>query len=261
MGGKGREAKERSASQGAPSAEEQDSSFKLAFVEALNDPEVVRGLTKLIREANKDILEVVGNLRAEVKSLRDTVQQRDASINKLQLELSDLHMKYDALEQHGRRSSVRISGIPESEVDTDEAVVAIANDLLQLQPPLAARDIDVSHRLPSRRDSAEPRAVIVRFMMRKDRARFIAARKKLHPVNETRQHKLYINEDLTTFRAQLFSATRSQQKKGHIEQAWTFNGNIKIKDRRGQVKSIFSLDQLRKAIPEVNPNSIQMPQN
>ena len=40
---------------------------------------------------------------------------------------------------------------------------------------------------------------------------------------------MYINEDLTSTRARLFSTVRTLQKKRHFDQAWTYNGNVKVK--------------------------------
>ena len=198
--------------------QEREEQFKLSFVDALKDPEVGETLSKVIQRANQELIASVAALRSEVQGLRDAAKQKDATIAQLQREVRDLHDQYDALEQYGRRGSLRISGIPESQVDTDAAVVELANTELGLEPPLQMADIDISHRLPQRRGAPpdEPRTVIVRFMTRKDRNRVIAARRKLHQGNQAREYKCYINEDLTTYRSKLFITARGLLMKGLI---------------------------------------------
>ena len=161
----------------------------------------------------------------------------------------------DALEQYGRRSSLRISGIPEEEEeDTTAAVVLLANEVLELDPPLQPTDIDVSHRLRKPRNVRQriPAPIIVRSMTRKVRYRVISERKKLNNYNEDKQIKVYINEDLTTTRAQLFAKVRKLQKNQFFKQVWTFNGNIKVTDLQGHVKSINNLDDAQKCLPNIN---------
>ena len=130
----------------------EDTKFKLAFVEALEDD--------------------------QVRGLKTALADRDDTIAQLQGEVRRLRLQNDVLEQHGRRSSLRITGISETCEDTTAAVVALANDVLQLDPKLEEKDIDISHRLPKPHSAKEeePRPVIVRFMTRKDRRRVITER-------------------------------------------------------------------------------------
>ena len=77
-------------------------------------------------------------------------------------------------------------------------------------------------------------------------------RKHLKAVNIGKPVKIYINEDLTTQRAKLFSVGRSLLKDKHIEQVWTFNDNIKIKTLSGHVKSIQNMNDFKACLPNVN---------
>ena len=165
----------------------------------------------------------------------------------LQGEVRGLRLQNDALEQYGRRSSLRITGISETCEDTTAAVVALANDVLQLDPKLEEKDIDISHRLPKPRSAKEedPRPVIVRFMTRKDRRRVITERSKLKNHNKDNGTKIYINEDLTTHRAGLFRTVRKLLAQKHFNTAWTFNGNIKVTTRDNVVKSITTIDDIK----------------
>ena len=243
--------------------QERDALFKLSLVEAFADPQVQAALAKALKSANVELTQSVASLRQEVQSLKTAVQQRDAAISQLQQEVRQLQLQNDTLEQYGRRNNLRIKGIPETEEDTDVAVMKLGNEVLQLDPPLEPRDIESSHRLPPRHGAkpAEPRAVIVRFRIRKDRTRFISARKMLQPLNQSvdTEMRRYINEDLTMYRSKLYGVARQLQRTGAVEKVWTYNGTIKIKLRSGHVKSIAAIEDLRKALPEVDPARIVLP--
>ena len=204
-------------------------------------------LTQLLTAANKNIVDSISGLQAEIRTLKDKVAERDATIEELQGEVRQLRLQTDALEQYGRRSSLRITGISEDQEDTTKAVVDLANEVLELDPPLQEQDIDVSHRLnkPRNAPEGEPRPIIVRFMTRTDRYRVISERKTLKKYNEDNRKKIYINEDLTTYRARLFKTTRSLQARKYFKQAWTYNGNIKVTTQNGVVKPISTIDDIK----------------
>ena len=58
----------------------EDTEFKLAFVEALKDDQVVAKLTSIMRAANKDLMDQVSSLRGEVRSLKTALADRDDTI-------------------------------------------------------------------------------------------------------------------------------------------------------------------------------------
>ena len=115
---------------------DEDTKFKLAFMEALGDAQVAAKLTTIMRAANKDLVDQVASLREEVRGLKTALADRDATIAQLQGEVRGLRLHNDALEQYGRRSSLRITGISEDHEDTTAAVVSLANEVLQLDPNL-----------------------------------------------------------------------------------------------------------------------------
>ena len=209
---------------------------------------------RVIKSANQNLLDTVGALRDEVRSLKQTVADRDATIAQMRDNIADLQDKHDALEQYGRRNCLRIAGVSDTEEDTTAAVVYLANEVLKVQPPLDKQDITNSHRLPKPRNSPndQPCPIILRFNRKTDRDRVLKNRKHLKAVNIGKPVKIYINEDLTTQRAKLFSVGRSLLKDKHIEQVWTFNGNIKIKTLSGHVKYIQNINDFKACLPNVN---------
>ena len=195
---------------------EEDAHFKLRLVEALDDEQVAAKFAQIIRSGNQDILDGLVSLRAEVKSLRAELADRDATIVNLRGEIQRLRDDHDALEQY-----VRVSGIPEPNLqrdqieDTTSTVVKLANEVLKVVPPLQNSDIEVSQRLKKSRHARDnqPRSIIVRFRSKHERFRVISNRKQLKDYNVTNDSKIFINEDLTVMRAKLFSTVRTLHKK------------------------------------------------
>ena len=68
--------------------------------------------------------------------------------------------------------------------------------------------------------------------------------------NEDNLEIIYINENLTTYRARLFKTTRNLQAKKYFKQAWRYNDNIKVTTENGVVKPIS--DDIKSLLPEVD---------
>ena len=89
--------------------------------------------------------------------------------------------------------------------------------------------------------------MLVKFTNYRDRAKVFRARTALK-----RQHgntrKIFINEDLTTLRSRLFFKARQLKKRNTIQDCWTFDGLLLIKNKYGRVTPIRSeaeLDDIR----------------
>ena len=239
---------------------EEDILFRLRLVEALDDQQVTDKFVQIIRAGNQDLQDSLSSLRAEVKSLRAELADRDATIVNLRGEIQRLREDHDALEQYGRRNNLRVSGIPEPNLqqgeteDTTSAVVQLANEVLKLDPPLQNSDTEVSHRLKKSRHarSEEPRSIIVRFRSKSERFRVISNRRELKNYNATNDNKVFINEDLTAMRAKLFSTVRALHRKKHFQQVWTYNGTIRVKDMQGTVQIIHNNEDIQNYLPNVD---------
>ena len=248
---KARKAKARSRNQSGYDEDEQDALFKLSFEEALDDPQIAAKMAGIMRTANKEILDSISSLRQEVKQLKAAAE--------LQGEVAKLHLQNDALEQYGRRSSLRFSGVSEEFENSTDGVLEVANNIMELDPPLHREDISISHRLPKPRGAParEPRSIIVRFISKEERNRVISNRKELKKHNQENDARIYINEDLTAFRSKLFSMVRRLQKRQYFSQCWTYNGKIKVKDTHGHVRSISCYEDIKSLLPNVDINRLE----
>ena len=79
----------------------------------------------------------------------------------------------------------------------------------------------------------------------------IGVRLRSHTNKEDNQKKIYINEDLTKYRAQLFKTTRNLQTKKYFKQAWAYNGNIKVTTQNGVINSISTIHDIKSLSTEV----------
>ena len=82
----------------------------------------------------------------------------------------------DDLEQHGRRDSLRIVGIPESDNDDTDSTVLKICSAIEVDPPVQPSDIAVSHRL-GKKEAGKTRQVIVKFATRNVRERVYSSKK------------------------------------------------------------------------------------
>jgi hypothetical protein len=125
----------------------------------------------------------------------------------------------DALDQYSRRENVRITGIPEGE-GTEENLV---DKIIQVASSMGVV-IDVSsfndvHRLGVKRPG-QNRQIIVRFMNRTLKIKFLSGRKNL---KNTDYKNVFINEDLTKLRFKLFQMVRKCEE---VKSASTRDGKI-----------------------------------
>ena len=105
-----------------------------------------------------------------------------------------------------------------------------------------------------RKVQGKDRQIIVKFATRNVRERVFRARKALKDVNQDKDagKKIYINEDLTKFRAGLAREARSYKNSGLINDTWSIYGKIMTKDNYGHVSVIRTYDDLVKSSEQGN---------
>ena len=164
----------------------------------------------------------------EIKSLKETIAQRDMKIRALEDRIVKLEENNDALEQYTRRNSVRISGINESsDEDCYDKVLSTLNTRLALTPPLTIENIDRLHRTGKPNSEGRARPILVKFTSYQHRARVMSRRKHLRGSN------VFVNEDLTKRRNNLLWVCRGEKKGGRIKDCWTTDGRIMVRDLAG----------------------------
>ena len=113
------------------SNDKDSTAFKLSLQESLLDLTIVEHYQKIFKPMLAPIQDALHQSNQLVDSLRKQIQAKDEEITILRSEVTNLKVKYDNLEQHGRRGSMRIFGVPEHTKGTvDDKVLRLVNSHL-----------------------------------------------------------------------------------------------------------------------------------
>ena len=212
---------------------------------AYTHPQVVLGQEDVLRIAAA----VKQALQDEISQLVESevawaVEPLHNRITNLEQENKTLFHQLDELEQYGRRSMVRVSGIPEQpDEDTSSLLIEAAKKAgITLQP----NDIEVSHRVgkPNNRNGTGSRQIIAKLKTVDLKFRLIKNWEKFKKHPDTRQ--ISVNEDLTKHRDKLMYHARQLSRNRRIKQVWSSNGKIRIRDLNDKV---FFIKQESDLIP------------
>ena len=114
-------------------------------------------------------------------------------------------------------------------------------------------DIEISHKL-RRRNGMKP--IIVKFCSHKVKSRLYKELTKLKPVKisdlypsyasaATKQNRIFINENLTPYRADLVRQANDMKADGLLSSVWTLDGKVYVKTSpSGNPVRIYSEDDL-----------------
>ena len=202
-------------------------------------------ISKLFKEQLPHIRTIVNNvvseatdaLKDEIQHLRDENASLQSENESLRERISKVESDNDSLEQYTRRNSVRISGIPEElSENTDGIILKLAE---KLDVPITSADIDRSHRVgkPDNRGRTAAttrmrhRDINVKFATYNARHRLYSMRKELRNTDMNKVlAKVFINEDLTTYRLKLLFDARSLVRNNKLKSAYSSDGKIFIRD-------------------------------
>ena len=232
--------------------------FKLNFLDSLKDESIAEHLISINKRSFKELSESVIGLNLIIKNLKEHITTRDKRIDYLEKENKTLNIKVDDQEQYTRRASIRIFGVPESTTgSSDDKVLQLCNTHMKLDPPMQLEEIEVSHRAgrsPQQTGGAPsvptgPRAILVKFVSRRTKARVMQAKKNLR--NVTREgndfpNPVYVSDDLTPRRAKLAYEARYLKRNNKIADTWVFDSRVLLKDNHGLIKPINSDEDLDK---------------
>ena len=205
--------------------------------------ETLRAEVIEVKESQAFICNQYDSLKAEYDKLIEvnTLQKEEISNIKSQAaalktqEIKD-SIKVDELEQYGRRQNLEIVGVPEKEDENTNAIVLEVAKMLDVD--IMSSHISTSHRLPKKKASSRNNSgsspIIVRFTSRDIRNQIYANRKKARfvdlknfLVSDTKN--IFVNENLTPTRKQLFWKTKQEVKNSSWKYIWTHNGNVFVK--------------------------------
>ena len=192
----------------------------------------------------KHLMDSIKALTSTVDTLTREIGVKNATIKQLEERVDCLEDAPDGVEQYSRRPNLRFFGIAEkrSDYDTDKLITTVINESMKLQPPMLQEHLERSHRLGPKlnKDGQQRnRVIIVRFRSEKLRDTVYKSRFQLKEHNERHpENKIFIHEDLNARRAALARLTRTLKEEAKLNDCWTANGNVLIKDLHNKIYQV-----------------------
>ena len=234
------------------------------FQECLTDP-LKFDISKLQEEFNglkadiQKCTQTNTELKQEVKDLTDLINSKDNQIAQLTDRIQTLEIQVDEQEQYTRSNSLRVSGLSEKADDKlMDRFLTMTN--VQMKVSINADDVERIHRVGQAKPG-HTRGIIVKMKSHESKTKVLKARRNLGKRKEQRDEdpdqaveiegeedvpltipedysNIYINEDLTRTRSHLLWIARQKKRSKVINDCWSFNGKIMIKDKANVIKQI-----------------------
>ena len=199
-------------------------------------------LDDLRKELKAELHMVVHNATAPLINEIEKLKFDNNNLRQAMNETLSLSEKVDDLEQHSRKSCIRVSGVPQRiDEDTTQIVCDIARKLnVDIQP----QDISACHRLPTPKGHKQ---IIARFTHTNKRSAFLKATKNIDSTNDL--HGVSISQDLTKMRGKVAFLARQAKRNGQIKQTSVWDGKIYVTDKSDK-KHVVTTESELKAILE-----------
>ena len=209
--------------------------------------------TTALLEENRQLRKSLEFTQTEVQELKscnallttriEALEAREKIADKI---IHDLEEKYDDIEQYSRKFNLEIHGIPERK---EEDVTQIILDLAEaIDADVREEDIDICHRLYKAEGKARP--IIVKFTNYDSKYEMYSKRLRLRKVDNREKfgvERIFINENLTSRRALLYSKVRKKVKDNPVWNTWTIDGKIFLrKSPTGRPIRIKAEDDINK---------------
>ena len=230
---------------------------------------------KIISDIKK-LQEVNVQLHKEVDRWKTIATKSETKVNDLEKQVCDLEEKLDQQEQYSRGNSLRIKGLPtlpnENLVDR---VKHLAERRLDIE--LDDMDIDKVHRIKAGQQGSD---ILIRFttyraknLMFKARTKLrrpatirVGTRNDIEPevstmndmfreeenaerdrmyTSDLTRRDIFFNEDLTRKRSGLLYRARQFKKEKRINDCWSYDGRILVKDKDNTVHPISNFANLQ----------------
>ena len=172
--------------------------------------------------------------------IEERVQPLCMAYDKLCEQNRELIQRIDDLEMYSRKSCVRIFGVSEEKVNTDQVVKDICKDL---KVEIKDTDLAVSHRVgPKSVD--KPRPIIARINNYSVRHELLQTSKKekLHKMKDW--ENVWVNQELTKARGKVAAEVRKLCKNDIAKATFIWDGKIFVIDHSDHKHKLFSMDDL-----------------
>lgn len=196
--------------------------------------------SKLTDMVSAIVTNVLDGVNSKMSTIQDENKVLKDRVELLEKKIELLEKQGDTANQYSRRNCLRVSGIKESDGESmDEIVKHLSTEL---KADIDLRDIDNMHRLHSKNARSDasssgqsnksadqrPRDIIIKFTSYRARQQMYSRRSELK--HSKVFERVFINEELTRQRGEIFYQARRLVKTKRLKSAWTSNGVILVKD-------------------------------
>ena len=204
-------------------------------------------LLEKLEAENDKLKQDVSSLKKAVRKAEDDVADLNDDLDGLKSDLDSAICQIDDLEQYNRKHNLEIHGIPESSEENLSDKIIKLGKILNVH--IVNNDIDICHRMATRRSNGGPRPIIVRFRSYRAKSELYKSKKHLRSVSLNNYfhgaEAAYINENLTNYRRELFAKVRKFKKINNWHSAWTIDGKIFVrKSQNDQVYRVYKVEDL-----------------
>lgn len=199
-----------------------------------------------IAKNEEKIIKLVNSSMEKFKMDMDKVMKKQDDSEKVQermeKELEDTKAKVEDLQQYTRNRNIEIQGLPEHQGENLRNIMKIIGEKVGVR--VEDHHVDVIHRVRTRnQDKAAP--IVVQMTTRTMRDAIIEKARPLEITpqllgigGENNKKRLFINEQLTIYKKNLFYHARQLKKNKQYEYVWMRNGRIMAK-KNGSSGTIF----------------------
>lgn len=233
--------------------------FTKAFIEALSNEKVIKVLEECVSSGLKHDISVINTnvdrllteiqilkttcneLKNENELLKTALNKRDSTIADMNKKVKGLEDTIDKYDQQSKSNNLRVIGLEEKLHENTEAeVMKLLTGNLKLE--LDKSDIEQVYRVGKPNESCKSRPVVIKFTSYRVRDMVFRKRGNL----KTTARNTYINEDLTKKRSQQFQLARQMKRNGKINDCWTWDGTVLIKDLLNKVHKVNQINDFEK---------------
>ena len=182
-----------------------------------------------------NLLDKIGSLENEIKNYKSYIADK----------MIDSTIRDDALEMYNRRDSIRIYGVPQTDVEKTNSRVTVNKVMniikeIDLEDVVKVADISACHRIHRRNKKNDlPDPIIIKFVSRQSKELVIANASKIRDKTSSSVSKQYINEDLTPLRSRLLTYIKTKIPTVVSKSVHSREGRILCKKDEEQAKWIY----------------------
>ncbi|CAB0015181.1 unnamed protein product [Nesidiocoris tenuis] len=189
------------------------------------------------------------NFLEEITSLKSSMASLAKENSELKTAVGELQRKVDLLEQNSRSTAIEVHGVPETHNEECTQIISAVTQALKVNCGAVKRAFRVG---PVRKD--RPRKILAELESSEVRETLVAAARMDKSLSAIDIHKnwpkerIYINENLTSFRAELLRRAKSKGKEKGFRYVWVKNFTIYMRKAEGEraiaIRSIEDINSL-----------------